>query len=217
MFASLFTYLQGLAQTYGVWGIFALAFIQEIFPPIPSTLITLSSGIFFFSGQVISRETIKDLFLYVGFPVSSGLTLGSAIIYGIVYRYGKVVIERWGKYMGVAWEDIEKLQKYLRGHIADDFLFFAARCLPIVPSIVLNVFCGVVRWRPLTFIGITFLGTIIRSMWTGFIGWQLGSFYEQYAKVIERIHNLIIVLIVLALGSYIFYKWKKKKQYDSLR
>lgn len=209
MFEGLTAFAGYIAHTYGAFGVFILAFIQELIPPIPSTVVTTAAGFLFFGGTEVTLAGLKSLFWYVGLPIAGGLSIGALVVYGVVYAAGKPVVEKWGKYAQVSWDDIEKLRKYMRGHVWDEALLFAARATPIVPSVVINIFCGVVRWNPVTFFILTFLGTIIRAMWMGFLGWELGSLFLKYAAVSGQVERLVIVVILA--GGLIFLVRRRKR------
>ncbi len=209
MFETLIAYFHTAALFAGPWGIFLLSLVQEIVPPIPSTLVTLSAGFFFMGDAAITVGSVGKLFFIVGIPVAAGLTLGSFVVYGIVYWGGRPVVERFGKYIGITLADIDRLDTYLKGKKFDDALLFLARSFPLMPSSVLNIFCGLVRWNPLSFAATTFVGTIIRSMWSGFIGWQVGVVYETYAHKIESFQNVLFILAVVAIAIFVYIRRKK--------
>ena len=215
MLDSLLSFAQVLFVSVGPWGVLALGFLQEVIPPIPSTLVTVSAGFFFLEGTALSWAAFLKLFLYVGLPIAVGLSLGSLIIYGIVYWGGKPIVVKYGKYVGVSWNEIEKMQLYMEGHTWDDVLLFTARAFPLMPSIAINVFCGLVRWRPIPFFLHTFFGTIVRSMWSGFIGWQFGNLYLGYSTVVEGTQNIILVVCALALVVFLYYHKKKKDKQNA--
>ncbi|QQR82391.1 VTT domain-containing protein [Candidatus Campbellbacteria bacterium] len=210
MLGDLILFAQSLFLSIGPWGVFVLGFLQEVIPPIPSTLVTVSAGFFFLEGAPFSWAAFLRLFLYIGLPIAVGLSLGSLIIYGIVYWGGKPIVLKYGVYMGISWDEVEKMRVYMEGHTWDDVLLFAARSFPLMPSIAINVFCGLVRWRPVPFFLHTFFGTIIRSMWSGFIGWQFGNFYLKYSTMVEGAQNSILVIGVLVCGAFLYYHKKKK-------
>lgn len=201
------------ASAYGALGVFALAIFQEIFPPLPSTLVAMVSGFLFLGGAEISGAAFWNLFVGVALPLSAGLTIGAMVIYGVVYALGRPAVERWGKYAGVSWADLEKLQSYMRRHVTDEWGLFIARALPLVPSVALNVFFGLVRWRPWMFATLTFFGTIIRALITGFIGWQVGNLYLAYASAIDRFQNIMLIAVVLVVALYLSRKkFREKKE-----
>jgi len=213
MFESLFVWLQGIALAGGAKGVFFLAFLQEIIPPIPSTLVTVASGGLFLSGSAVTLESFGRLIGLVALPIALGMTLGSVIIYGLVYWGGAPLIKRFGHLVGTSWDDIERLQGRLSGTAVDEIAFFALRSFPLTPSILLNVVCGLVRWNPISFIISTFFGTLIRAAWSGFIGWQLGSALSSYSSFVERANWVVLLgfaLVVIGFFGYRRYKTKKK-------
>ncbi len=214
MINGLFSFIHTVFQALGPWGVFVLGFAQEIIPPIPSTLVTVSAGFVFLAGDALGWASFLKLFLYVGLPIAAGLTLGSLVVYGVVYWGGKPLIDRYGKYTGLSWSDVEKMQSYMRGHVWDDVVFFAARSFPLMPSIAINVFSGLVRWPVGKFVAYTFFGTIIRSMWSGFIGWEFAHVYQtyvqQYAVTVENVQNAIFLAVVVAVGVYLYRRKKRK-------
>ncbi len=219
MISDIVSWIQGIMIALGAPGVLFLAFLQEIVPPIPSTLVVVTAGFMFLGDIPTSFANIPQLFWAVGLPVAIGLSVGSMLVYGVVYWGGRPVIEKYGLYLGVSWKDIEGLQKHIRGSIMDDVLLFSARALPLVPSVAINVFCGVVRWRPLSFFLHTFFGTIIRAMWAGFIGWEFGNVYQHYATVIENTQNSIFAVLVIAIGVFLYIRKRKKdagKTYDTI-
>jgi membrane protein DedA with SNARE-associated domain len=210
MITWLVSYMQATFTMMGPWGVLLLSFIQEIIPPIPSTLVMASAGFVFLENDALGLSTVWKLFLYIGLPISLGLTIGAMIIYGLVYWGGKPLVDRYGRYTGVSWEEIEKVRTYLRGHVWDDVLFFFARVFPLIPSIALNIFAGLVRWSAIRFAVYTFLGTIIRSMLMGFLGWEFAQVYNRYAVYLDTMQNTIFLLVVVAVGLYLYYRKKER-------
>lgn len=207
---TIITLLQTWALAAGFWGVMGIAFLQEVVPPLPSTVISLSLGFLLLGGEPLSAATLWRLFVDVGLPIAIGLTLGSVIVYYVVRWGGTAVIDRWGTWIGVTNADIEKLQSRLKGRTIDEVLLFALRTLPFVPSVAINAVAGLVRWNIVTFIILTFTGTIIRAMWSALIGWQVGSALQEYAAVIERIHWFVV--IGLAVGVLLFIWHRRRTQ-----
>ena len=209
MIETIIASIQATFLAGGVLGIFVLAFLQEIIPPIPSTLVAVTAGFIFVSGMPISLAGFAKLFWFVGLPIAGGLTLGALIVYGIVYWGGRPVVEKWGSKFGVSWDDIERLQGYMKGHRKDDVIMFGARAFPLIPSLAINVFSGIVRWPPVSFTLHTFFGTIIRAMWSGFIGWQFVAVYVRYAHVVENINTSVIIVLIVAVVGFLI--WRRHK------
>ncbi len=197
------------ALAVGFWGVFGFAFLEEIFPPLPSTAVAMSLGFLLFAGQPLSWGMMGQLFVRVGVPMAFGLTLGALVIYYIVRWGGIVLIDRWGKWIGVSNADIEVLRGRMKGSRIDDVLFFIARAFPLAPSIAINILAALVRWDVKSFIVLTFGGTIIRAVLSALIGWQVGNAFQEYAATIEKLQLWIFALCVL--GGAIFFWYRRKR------
>jgi membrane protein DedA with SNARE-associated domain len=157
-------------------------------------------------GVPISLESVFSLIIYVSIPAALGLTLGSLFLYAIGYFIGKPFITRWGKYMGFSWDDVEKTQQKFAESKNDDIALFSLRAIPVVPSIAISTFCGIIRYKIKNYIFITFLGSIVRASILGFLGWQFGRFYESIADTIAIYEDIVIIGLIIAIVAYIIYK-----------
>ena len=210
MISELILSLQNFFLNYGALGVFLGSFLEEIIAPIPSTLVILGSSFFIMQSAPITVASVTKLFIYISITASLGLTLGSLFLYAIGYYLGKPFIDNWGKYLGLRWKDVEKTQKKFEETRSDDIILFTLRAIPVIPSIAISTFCGIIRFKLRDYIIITFLGSIIRATILGFVGWQFGTFYESIARQIALYENFVITGIILAVIGYIIYKkyWK---------
>lgn len=211
MFNELILYLENILMVYGPLGIFIASIVEEIIAPIPSTLVIMSNSFLMFKGTVISADSIFKLFTSIVIPASAGVTIGSLLVYSIGYFLGKPFLERWGKFLGVSWEDIEKAQDKFKSSSSDDLLLFILRAIPIVPSVAISVFCGFIRFDLKNYLIITFLGTLIRAFILGFIGWQFGSMYQTAVAEISYLEEIGLAVIIFVVAVYLIYQKKFKK------
>lgn len=192
---------------YGALGAFLAAFTEEVIVPIPSALVMLSAGFFILGAQAVSGATLIALFTQVAVPIALGLTLGSLVTYGLAYHLGKPAIERWGKYVGVSWVDVEKLEKYLNRGWADEAVFFGLRLVPVIPSVVVNIFSGLTRLPIIKYILLTFFGIVIRAYAVSFFGWQIGGAFYRYGRYFNKVEDIGLLLVLAVLA---FWWWQKK-------
>lgn len=198
-------------MVYGPLGIFIASIVEEIIAPIPSTLVIMSTSFLIFKGTVISLGSIFKLFTNIVLPASSGVTLGSLLIYYIGYFLGKPFLKRWGKFLGVSWEDIIHAQNKFTNSSSDELLLFILRAFPIVPSVAISIFCGFIRFDLRKYLIITFLGTVVRAFILGFIGWQFGSMYQTAAEEISYLEEIGLAVIIIVAAGYLIYQRKFKK------
>lgn len=216
MIDTLVIHLHDIVFMAGFWGIVLFAFAQEIIPPIPSTIFAITLGFALFAGASFSLSTLISIITTIGIPIALGLTVGAIIIYGVFYWGGRPLLERYGRYIGVSWSDIEQLRERFHDTNKDELLLFIARAFPLVPSVALNVFAGIVRWPLKSFVVLTFSGTIIRGFLGAIIGWQTGGAFIRYAQILEQINTWVFGGIVVALIGFVGYRYVRRQSDKSI-
>ncbi|MDP1553777.1 MAG: VTT domain-containing protein [Methanobacteriaceae archaeon] len=191
---------------YGSLGVFLGSFLEEIIALIPSTIVIIGSSFFIMETSPLNLEGLIKLLLYVSIPASLGLTLGSLFLYSIEYYLGKPFILKWGKYLGLSWEAVEKTNKKFAESKSDDMLLFSLRALPIIPSVVISTLCGFIRFNLKDYIIITFLGSLIRASALGFVGWQFRVAYKDLAQQISRLEEIVILGIIITIAGFFIYR-----------
>lgn len=203
--------LESFFINYGSWGVFIGCIIEEIIAPIPSTIVILGSSMFILDGEIITISSFLKLLLEVSFPAALGMTIGSLFIYFLCYFIGKEFIIKWGKYFTLNWEDFEKTSKRIENQEQTDIFLFGVRAIPIIPSVVISAFCGIIRYDIKKYILITFFGGFIRATILGFIGWQFGSFYDTISNDISSLEEIVLIIIIIGLIAW-FIKRKREKK-----
>jgi membrane protein DedA with SNARE-associated domain len=211
MIEALIHFLQVNVLPLGAFGVFAASVIEEVIAPIPSALVMTMSGFLLVSGP-ISWSIVSSLLFKVALPAALGVTLGSYVVYYAARYGGKFVIEKWGKYLGLYWSDIEKLQKKLSGTKKDELIIGGARVLPIVPSVAISAFCGILQMNAAKYFIISFIGVFFRGIILGTLGWQVGNIYEKYAKAISSAENVILISTILIVLMFVVLKYKDKQR-----
>lgn len=214
MLTQLIDFTQNLFQAGGAWGVFAASVVEEVIAPIPSALVMTGAGFSLLGDMVMGLPAFVALFLRVALPAALGVTLGSFLVYGLAYWLGKPFIEKWGGYFGVSWGAIEKAQIKFENGYADEIMVFGLRVVPIIPSVAINAFCGLMRVPVRSYVLYTFLGTVVRAMVLGFVGWQAQALYVVWAEKIDHAEKYIEIGIVIAVIAYAVVGftryWKKR-------
>jgi membrane protein DedA with SNARE-associated domain len=202
--------IQNFFLNYGALGVFLASIIEEIIAPIPSTLVIMGSSFLILKGYPLTADSIVRLLVYVVLPASAGVTVGSLFVYALGYFLGSPFIKRWGKYMGVSWEDIEKAEGRFSSGQSDNLILFTLRAVPVVPSVAISIFCGFIRYRLRDYIIFTLLGSLVRGFILGILGWQFGMFYLEISQQISFLEELVLLLLVVVLAIYLYRKKLKK-------
>jgi membrane protein DedA with SNARE-associated domain len=194
----------------GWFGVFIAEVIEEVIVPIPSAVILLGSGFLFLKGS-FSLAFLGTLFFTVVFPATIGLTLGSLVIYWLAYKGGKPFLDRYGKWLGVSWLDVEYVTKKFQSGTFDEWSIVLVRVFPIIPSVLIAVFCGVTRMPYKKYITLTLIGAFFKALLLALVGWQVGELYLKYADVISHVENTVFIVTTLLFLGFVIYRKVKQK------
>ena len=212
MLTSILTGLEGFIVSYGPWAVFGGSILEQIVTPIPSSVVVLGASFFLMKGVAMSAGSLQTMFFNISIPAALGVTLGSLLYYGISYKIGIPFVERAGKYLGVSVEDLEGVEKRVKESRYENLFLFTARCVPVIPSIAISLFCGLIRYNPRNYVLITFFGAMVQASILGIIGWQFGNFYLTISERLSFIDNIILVVLVLVVLIFVLKKRSEKKR-----
>ena len=191
--------------------VFLGCILEQIIVPIPASLIVLTSTFLILKGTSFSFAALGTLMVKIVIPASLGITLGSLVYYILAYKLGMPFIERTSKYLGVSVEDVENFGNKVDQSSYDEIFIFLARCFPIIPSIAINLFCGLIRYDLKKYIITTFLGSTVQILGWGLLAWFSGNIYLLLEDKISYIGNIVTVIIVLAVIYFIIMKKREMK------
>ncbi|PIP30015.1 hypothetical protein COU12_00295 [Candidatus Jorgensenbacteria bacterium CG10_big_fil_rev_8_21_14_0_10_54_38] len=202
-------------REYGVFGVFFLSFIEEIIAPVPSSIVLMAAGFLLLPAFGSIKTVFLDGMLWVVLPAAFGLTLGAILVYSLAYVGGEPLIKMWGKRFGLSWSKVERWRNRITKGTGDELLVFFLRAFPVVPNSLVSAACGMVRYPTRSFIILTFLGSLVRALIMGFIGWSVGEAYLSYAVRFSVWGRYVLIggaaVIVLAIAAGMFVnRWRKR-------
>jgi len=204
------TWLTAWAQVVPLeWFVFVGAMIEEIVAPIPSPLVMTLGGSL--SAAQNSPLSFLATLALIG---AVGKTLGSWLVYFVADKAEDLVVNRWGKFLGVSHKEIESIGKHFNGGWRDDVILFLARAVPIMPTAPVSIGCGVIKINIRTYLTSTFLGTLVRNIFYLWLGYAGLSSAENVLSGLDSIEKLIQVLMAgmgLVLVVFMYYKRSKEK------
>ena len=203
----------GWVQSIGWIGVFFGSVLEEVIAPIPSTLTQLTYGAVLFAGEPLTFGLIGKAIIFVGIPAAVGVLVGSLPFYMGAYYLGKPFIDKFGKILGIRWEDIEKLDKKFHRNHWDDIVFTGLRATPLLPSVLLAVGAGVLRLPVRTYVLGTLLGTFIRASVMGSVGAIIGTRLDSLAETIDRMGTIGSVILAVSIGIFVIGYLVRKKHW----
>ncbi len=186
----------------GLVGIFLLMALENIFPPIPSEFIMGLGGV------AVSRGTMDFWPLMISGTVGS--TLGNYAWYWLGDHWGKTrlepFVERWGRWLTMEWEDVEKARGFFRRH--GPWVVFVFRFTPIFRTMI-SLPAGLAHMGVWRFLAFTFAGAFIWNLLLVEGGRRLADWLEESQHILGWI---ILGFIGLALVGYLWrvVTWKPR-------
>ncbi len=188
-----------LLSAYGIAGVFLASIIEEVIAPIPSAGVVLLAGVLLVPADIPLLEAMRHVVVAVMLPASVGITIGSLFPYYVARIGEEVAVNKCGKLLGVDWSLVKKAEQYFQKHHSPEVLLFVVRCIPIIPSVIIGVFCGLVHMPVSRFVIFTFLGTLIRTFLLGLLGWSVRAAYVTYAEKIKTAEDAVLVVVGIAM------------------
>lgn len=177
-------------RALGYIGIALLAFLENVFPPIPSEVIMPLAGFIASDGDINLLGAIA--------AGAFGSFIGAAGWYFIGRKVGEERLRRWvdqhGHWLTLSCEDLDKAQHFLQHH--GGAVVFFGRLIPGIRTWI-SVPAGVAGMPLGRFLLYTGLGTGIWTAVLTFAGYALRSQFEQVDKYLGPISMAVFVLIAV--------------------
>ena len=190
----------------GYWGIFALMVLENVVPPVPSELIMGIGGVLVARGQM----EFWPLLLIA----TAGTVTGNYAWYWLGDAWGfrrlEPIVESWGRWLTLEWEDIARAQVFLHRH--GHWVVFALRFSPFLRTII-SLPAGLAHMPRGKFLAFTFAGSLI---WNGALiagGQVLGRWLEGSQDVLGWIVLGTAGLGLVAYGWRVL-TWKPRAERD---
>ncbi len=207
--------LQHWIQAAGGFGVFFASLAEEAISLIPSSAVQTGAGVFIMAGESFGFAGILKLILQVSIPSAIGVTLGSLPYVWLARKYGIKIIERWGKWIGVTLDDLHKLESKFSKTAWDDLLFVGMRAFPVIPSIALAIYGGIIEMSWKQYIVLSFLGVFIRATALGAVGWLFGNGVRSATSRVEFFEMFGLIVALVLLVSFLFWNKKQAKSQAS--
>lgn len=201
-----------LMRAHGQLSVFIGVMIEQIIVPIPSPMIIMGAGAILILPELSIPDALLQILWVIVLPGTLASTLGSYIGYAISYYGGKTLVIRLQRFLDVDWKEIENLEKRFQGK-KEAWSLFLFRAIPVFPISLVSIFAGFLRIHIKPFTLYTFLGSIFRIFFLGFVGWWIGATYEKVANRIDSVETVISILMLIGMGvilGYLYLKFRRQ-------
>ena len=189
---------------YGYPAVFAAAFLETIFPPIPSEVVFPLVG---FTAQ--SKGLGLANALGMAATGALGATAGAIVIYFVAQKVGRAAILRFGKRVRVSEHDLVKAEDWFKKY--GPAAVFFGRMVPGVREII-SIPAGIGGMNIAKFTVFTFAGSLVWSAALTLAGYYAGEAWSQFSEQASSAFTIVTVIVVAGIvaGVAIWYSRRKK-------
>jgi len=206
MLNSTFSFIEYFFISYGSLAVFIGAILEQTIIPVPASASVMTSSGCNLKGVNLNPSSLKILFFNIVLPATFGKTIGSAFFYYMAQVQGINFMGPISKYLGFKVEKVRELENKFKESRFDKLFIFLIRCLPI-PSIVVNVFCGLIKYNFRNYVILTFLGAMVQIFMWATLGWSLVKIFTNI-NLYFSISYLMIPALIIPLAIYFIRKRK---------
>ncbi|RUM62164.1 MAG: DedA family protein [Sulfurimonas sp.] len=182
---------------FGYLGIFVLMAIESSFIPFPSEVVLIPAGYLASKGEMHLAMIFAMALL--------GSLVGAFINYFGAMLIGRKVLQRYGKYVLIKPEALDKMDRYFakHGHIST----FTGRLIPGIRQLI-SIPAGMARMDLKVFTFYTSLGAGLWAAVLITLGYLIGDNERLIKEYLTQI-TIVAVVGVTALLAFYFYRQSK--------
>lgn len=196
--SDIINFIVNFVDSWGYFGIFFMMFLESTFFPFPSEVAMIPAGYLAYQGKM------SVLLAFLAGTVGS--LAGAIFNYFLCYYFGRNLVEKYGKYVGITEEKMQKFEAFFNKH--GEISTFNCRLIPGIRQYI-SLPAGLAKMHFGRFSFFTTLGT---GIWVAILialGYFLGANQEL---ITQKLHIITIVLLVfVVIISIIYYFMYKKK------
>ena len=196
MLHDIIDFIVSSVSSWGYAGIFVMMFLESSFFPFPSEVAMIPAGYLAHKGEMS---------LVLAFISGTlGSLLGAIFNYYICYFFGREIILKYGKFVGITHEKMDKFEAFFNKH--GEISTFNSRLIPGIRQYI-SLPAGLAKMNIFRFCLFTTLGAGIWCAVLLGVGHFLGSNPDKHTLLAITIALLAVVTIISAV-----YIMKQRKR-----
>ena len=195
-------FINFIVQTVGEWGyagIFLMMFLESSFFPFPSEVAMIPAGYLAHQGQMS--------LVLAWCAGTAGSLAGAVFNYYLCYFFGRELVLKYGKYVGITKVKMRKFEAFFKRH--GEISTFNCRLIPGIRQYI-SLPAGLAKMNLFKFSLYTTLGAGIWFAILLAVGWYLGKNYDKSA--FSHIVVALLAAVGLLTALYIVYVKRLSKK-----
>ncbi len=190
--------MEGWVEDYGYLAIFVLMLLESALIPFPSEVTMLAGGFYAAEGSL-------DLF-WVGAAGVAGNMVGSWVAYAIGRKTGRVVLDRYGRYVLIRSHDVDKAEIWWDRY--GEAATFFSRLLPVIRTFI-SLPAGIAKMPLGRFSVYTFLGVVPWTFGLAYLGVVVGENWERVLDYFDL--PTLLIGLALVIAAALWYLRRRKQ------
>lgn len=181
-------------QSLGYAGVFILMIMESMVLPVPS------EAVMPFAGFLVADGAFSPILVLVA--ATLGSIVGSMASYAIGLYGGRPFLNRFGKYLLLNREDLERTDRFFRRRGSPTILI--SRFIQIVRHLI-SIPAGLGKMPLLPFAVFTVIGA---GIWNAFLTWCGYVLRKNWERVMAYSRYIDIAVIVIGLALIALFIWR---------
>jgi membrane protein DedA with SNARE-associated domain len=186
-------------EHYGLWAILAFVLLEDFGIPVPGETVLIAGAVFAGSGQLN--------IVAVGVVGFIAAVAGDNIGYAIGRFGGRALVERWGKYVFLTPERLDKAEAFFQRHGGK--IITIARFIEGLRQ-ANGIIAGIAEMHWLRFVAFNALGA---ALWVGTwvsVGYFAGQHITAIYNAVTRYSLYAAIAAVVLIAAWIGYRLRKR-------
>ncbi len=198
MFSDFVSWVVATVDSWGYAGIFVAMFLESSFFPFPSEVVMIPAGYLAFQGKM-------NIFIAILSGIAGSLS-GALFNYFLAAKYGRPFLLRYGKYVFLKPEALQKLEHFFAKH--GEISTFNGRLIPGIRQYI-SMPAGLAGMHLGKFALYTVLGAGIWVTVLALLGYYLGANEDQVAHYLKN--ATVIALLLISVLSLFYWLRQRSK------
>lgn len=188
MLHDIIDFIVSSVSSWGYAGIFVMMFLESSFFPFPSEVAMIPAGYLAHKGEMsLALAFISG---------TLGSLLGAIFNYYLCYFFGREIVLKYGKFVGITHEKMDKFEAFFNKH--GEISTFNSRLIPGIRQYI-SLPAGLAKMNIFRFCLFTTLGAGIWCAVLLVVGYFLGSNPDKQTLLAITITLLAVVAIISAI------------------
>ena len=188
MLHDIIDFIVSSVSSWGYAGIFVMMFLESSFFPFPSEVAMIPAGYLAHKGEMsLALAFISG---------TLGSLLGAIFNYYLCYFFGREIILKYGKFVGITHEKMDKFEAFFNKH--GEISTFNSRLIPGIRQYI-SLPAGLAKMNIFRFCLFTTLGAGIWCAVLLGVGYFLGSNPDKQTHLTITIAILAVVAVISAV------------------